>query len=644
MKNHAPPKKISGLRCRILLLLLTDVVTSVSVVLFLLWLYRFIGFGRYLISDYLPLLPFAGVLIFCNIIFRCYHGNVFYPGAGLNKITEIEHLFYSVATTYFVLFAWLLFNRHAEIYSRIVLAFSMAVTIIVLPMARAIARRIMKFLKFGEINVLIAGAGKTGIAIAKELSANSYYGFRVVGFLDDDPEKQNRNISGIPVVGELTAAHNIAKEWSINYVICCLPVQVAMRTFQQYSAYFKHILFVPASTIFPISWLSPISIGVFSGFEVRNKLLQPVPRVLKFCLEVLMSFSAIIVLFPVFLVLALCVKLSSPGPIFYRSWRLGKNGKKIGVLKFRTMYADADAEHTRDGRILPEFTIENDIDKESLLQYRRMVSAHSPSHPWLVLEDKEFLIKLGGYRIDKREQKEGLTIAGLLMFGKYDSITDMYCCPNYFPDYREYLSPDMNSRWSNRVYYDGTWEANLFQFYIKVYNKLSAALPKPFALRNGQRIDDTPTRVALREAFINALIHSDYSINASLNIEQHKDFLKFSNPGSLLITIAQYYQGGESVCRNKYLQQMFMLLGAAEKAGSGADKILQGWKEANYRSPKLEESVQPNKVILTMPLVNLLSEDILSFLKENYGNKFNDLSHDELITLATCYSDIITIL
>ncbi|MBQ8646066.1 MAG: AAA family ATPase, partial [Bacteroidales bacterium] len=193
--------------------------------------------------------------------------------------------------------------------------------------------------------------------------------------------------------------------------------------------------------------------------------------------------------------------------------------------------------------------------------------------------------------------------------------------------------------WSNRVYYDGTWEANLFQFYIKVYNKLSAALPKPFALRNGQRIDDTPTRVALREAFINALIHSDYSINASLNIEQHKDFLKFSNPGSLLITIAQYYQGGESVCRNKYLQQMFMLLGAAEKAGSGADKILQGWKEANYRSPKLEESVQPNKVILTMPLVNLLSEDILSFLKENYGNKFNDLSHDELITLATCYSE-----
>ena len=343
MVNHVPQKTISGLRCRGLLLLFTDIVTSIAVVLFLLWLYRFIGLGHYELSAYLPLLPFVGVLIFCNIIFRCYHGNVFYPGAGLNKIIEIEHLFYSVVTTYFILFAWLLFNRHAEIYSRVVLALSMIVTVIVLPMARAIARRTMKFLKFGEINVVIAGAGKTGIAVAKELSANSYYGFRVVGFLDDDPEKQNKTFEGIPVVGGLMAADEVVKNWNINYVICCLPVPVITRIFQQYSAFFKHILFVPANTVFPISWLSPVSIGVFSGFEVRNKMLQPLPRLMKFFLEVIMSASVIIVLFPVFLLLALCVKISSPGPVFYRSWRLGKNGKKIGVLKFRTMYADADA-------------------------------------------------------------------------------------------------------------------------------------------------------------------------------------------------------------------------------------------------------------------------------------------------------------
>ena len=305
----------------------------------------------------------------------------------------------------------------------------------------------------------------------------------------------------------------------------------------------------------------------------------------------------------------------------------------------RRMYADADVEHTRDSRILPEFTIEEDIDNESLQQYKRIVSAHSPSHPWLSLSDKELLKKLGGYRADKREKKEGLTIAGLLMFGKIDSITDQYCCPNYFPDYREYLSSDPHARWTNRVYADGTWEANLFQFYLKVYNKLAAALPKPFALSNGIRVEETSAHVALREAFINALVHCDYSINASLVVEQHKDYIKFSNPGSLLITMDQFYHGGESVCRNKYLQQMFTLMGAAEKAGSGADKILQGWKEADYRSPELKERTQPDKVELTLPLVNLLSKDILNFLKNNYGDAFSVLTHDELMTLATCYSE-----
>ncbi len=307
--------------------------------------------------------------------------------------------------------------------------------------------------------------------------------------------------------------------------------------------------------------------------------------------------------------------------------------------EIRRMYADADTDNPRDSRILSEFTIEDDIDTESLKQYRRLMSANSPSHPWLLLDDKEFLKKLGGYRTDRREKKEGLTLAGMLMFGKIDSIIDQYCCPSYFPDYREYLSTDPNSRWTNRICPDGTWEANLFQFYIRVYNKLSMALPKPFTLKNGQRIDESPTHIALREAFINTLVHCDYSINSSIIIEQHKDYLRFSNPGSLLISISQYYQGGESVCRNKAIQQMFMRLGAAEKAGSGADKILQGWKEANYRSPQLEESRLPEKVILTLPLVNLLSEDILTFLKHNYGKKFNELNHDELITLATCYSE-----
>ena len=102
------------------------------------------------------------------------------------------------------------------------------------------------------------------------------------------------------------------------------------------------------------------------------------------------------------------------------------------------------------------------------------------------------------------------------MFGKTDSITDAYGCPQYFPDYREYFSSNPDDRWTDRICPDGTWEANLFQFYYRVYPKLAAALPKPFALKDGIREDETPTHTALREAFINALVHCDIRLTQTL--------------------------------------------------------------------------------------------------------------------------------
>lgn len=308
--------------------------------------------------------------------------------------------------------------------------------------------------------------------------------------------------------------------------------------------------------------------------------------------------------------------------------------------EIRRMFADADiSANPRDYKILPEFTIEQDVDKVTLEQYRRLVATKNPGHPWLLLGDKDFLMKLNGYRVDRREKKEGLTLAGLLMFGKTESITDAYGCPQYFPDYREYFSSNPDDRWTDRICPDGTWEANLFQFYYRVYPKLAAALPKPFALKDGSREDETPTHTALREAFVNALLHCDYSVDSNITIEQHKDRYIFSNPGSLLLPLAQYYRGGISVCRNKALQTMFMLIGSAEKAGSGADKIMQGWKKANYRDPRIQEIQHPDKVVLTLPLVSLLSEEIISYLKALFGENIAYIEHNKLMTLATCCSE-----
>ncbi len=311
---------------------------------------------------------------------------------------------------------------------------------------------------------------------------------------------------------------------------------------------------------------------------------------------------------------------------------------KCTESEIRRMIADSDDAHPQDARILEGFSMD-DIDGESLKQYRQLFATSHPNHPWLLLDDRQLLEKLGGYRTDRQTGQKGFTLAGLLMFGKVAGIQDPACAPAYFPDYRECQSEDPAVRWTDRVYPDGTWEANLFQFYHKVYTKLAAFLPKPFKLEKGIRREDSPTHTALREALVNTLVHCDYTEDANIVVSYTKDRFTFSNPGTLLISQAQYYRGGESVCRNKSLQKMFMQIGRAEKAGSGVDKIIAGWNEARLAHPYVSETSRPDKVVLELPLVSLLSQETLDELKRLFGEALDTLNNNELLTLATCCAE-----
>ena len=96
------------------------------------------------------------------------------------------------------------------------------------------------------------------------------------------------------------------------------------------------------------------------------------------------------------------------------------------------------------------------------------------------------------------------------------SIIDPECTPNFFPDYREHLTEDENVRWTNRICADGTWEANLFNFYQRVLPRLQSVTPKPFKLEGNTRKEETPAHIAVREALINLCVHADYTEDASL--------------------------------------------------------------------------------------------------------------------------------
>ena len=146
-----------------------------------------------------------------------------------------------------------------------------------------------------------------------------------------------------------------------------------------------------------------------------------------------------------------------------------------------------DAESSSDDSRIAEMAEMDHIDYETVRKYRTRFEFRNEGHIWNTASDNDFLTFLGAAGKDA----EGIlrpTYAGMLMFSKDCWITRVL--PDYFLDYRQETSTD--TRWEDRfTSFTGDWSGNIYDFYIKVYNKLKAALKVPFKLEGIERVDDT---------------------------------------------------------------------------------------------------------------------------------------------------------
>jgi ATP-dependent DNA helicase RecG len=325
-------------------------------------------------------------------------------------------------------------------------------------------------------------------------------------------------------------------------------------------------------------------------------------------------------------------------PIDQSYLRKQKANHQCNENEVRRMMADADQELFQDSRILEGFDF-NDLDMDSLIKYRQLFTQLNPSNPWLSLSNKDFLEKLGVYRIDSSTKQERLTLAALLMFGKYSSIVKPECVPHFFPVYRVHLSVIETDSWNDRIYPDGTWECNLLNFYWKIFPELISGLPLSSDILDECKIKKTPTNIALQEAFINALIHTDYSAPGLIVIDRYEDRYQFSNPGALLISSSQYFRGIKSICRNPSLQRMFNLICTYEKVDSGINIIMKGWESERWRMPILHIEDQPERFKLEMVMRSVFPENIRNELINNFGVAFKKLNQHKQVILLLCANE-----
>ena len=175
--------------------------------------------------------------------------------------------------------------------------------------------------------------------------------------------------------------------------------------------------------------------------------------------------------------------------------RFNEGDFKCAEYEVRAMLIDS-SEKSKDSVILDEFNIDN-INIDTLKNYRRAFEIHKgEDHKWNFVSDEEFLCLINAM---DRESKN-LTIAGLLMFGNRENILDIF--PAFYLDYREVEEiHNPTLRWKSRITsMDDNVVGNVWSFFDKIVNKITADIEIPFALNEKMmRIENTPVHQSVRE-------------------------------------------------------------------------------------------------------------------------------------------------
>lgn len=295
--------------------------------------------------------------------------------------------------------------------------------------------------------------------------------------------------------------------------------------------------------------------------------------------------------------------------------RNGEGDYKCTSEELHAMYRDASIQ-TQDMKILKEMDL-GVFNSDSLRAYRQRMRISRPGHVWDMLEDEDFLQKMGAVGIGE-DGKKHPTAAGLLMFGNEYDIVREY--PQYFLDFREEF--DDTHRWTDRfVSSSGDWSGNVFDFFFRAYNKIQLDLKVPFEMDGPFRVDDTPVHQAVREALANCLVNADYYGRGGLVVIKRRNEITLTNPGNFRIDIAAAKAGGLSDPRNGTMLKLFNMIDIGERAGSGIPNIFRVWHEQGWQEPKITQSVSPDRITLSLAFISTDDKKVLINSADKKGDK-----------------------
>jgi Undecaprenyl-phosphate glucose phosphotransferase len=251
-------------------------------------------------------------------------------------------------------------DRGAFEVSQVVWAIFLVLNVVLTYASRELMREVLERrwrAGIGLKRILIAGSGELGRLIADKILEHRELGYQIVGFVDDRAAGDHLGYRGLPLLGTIDEAAEITARESIDHLYVALPPEQHVRMLELLESTSRQMVDVK---VVP-DLLQVIALRArledLDGVPIININdipLQGLNSVIKRCIDVGLSGAGLLCLATPLALTALLVKLTSRGPVFYRQERMGLDGKSFSIVKFRSMYDDAER-HTG-----PVWTVPND--------------------------------------------------------------------------------------------------------------------------------------------------------------------------------------------------------------------------------------------------------------------------------------------
>jgi Undecaprenyl-phosphate glucose phosphotransferase len=385
------------------------------------------GYLLRLQSDYENIEPFSayfGMLlihIICNIVMFFFY-KLYHRQRSLSYIDQFYAIFAAASIGTIIAIAIISFALKNQLdYPRLMMVYTWLLTIIFTSFGRLVQSRLQRSLQalgWDEERVLIVGAGEVGRMILQKIRETPDLGYNVVGFIDDDT--RIKTVQNSPVLGTVDDIPALVESEHIKEVIVAMPEvshHEILKIVNKCDRAKASVKVFP--DVFQIM-ASEVSIGDLGGLPlltVRDTALRGWKLTVKRAIDIIGSLAALVVLSPIMMLLSILIKLDSEGPVFYTQERMGLDGNRFMMFKFRSMRNDAenetgpvwttadDSRRTRLGTLIRRASIDELPQFMNVLLGDMSLVGPRPERPVFVEQFKQNIPRY----MDRHREKAGIT-------------------------------------------------------------------------------------------------------------------------------------------------------------------------------------------------------------------------------------------